>query len=108
MSKFGFIEPIKDKEVKDLIFPMRTLIPIPELQEYEYEACIGDEVILDVECYPNYFLICLKHLKSGKFAIFEESPAKTIDRVKLSWCLFAFKIYTFNGNHYDMPLVYMC
>lgn len=107
MSKFGFIEPIKDKEVKDLIFPMRTLIPIPLLQDMEYADCIGDEVILDVECYPNYFLICLKHLKTGKFAIFEESPSCTIDRVKLAWCLFAFKIYTFNGNHYDMPLVYM-
>lgn len=108
MSKFGFIEPVKDKEVKNLTLPSRVLLPIDELQPNEYEACIGDEVILDVECYPNYFLICLKHLKSGKFAIFEESPTKTIDRVKLAWCLFAFKIYTFNGNHYDMPLVFMC
>lgn len=107
MSTFGFIEPKKDKQVRDLVFPQRVLKPIDEIQNNEFSAYLGDEVILDVECYPNYFLICLKHLKTGRFAIFENSPVSQIDPVKLAWCLFAFKIYTFNGNHYDMPLVYM-
>ena len=107
MSTFGFVSPVKKKEVKNLTFTHRELKPINEIQPHEFAAMVGDEVILDVECYPNYFLIALLHIKTGKAAIFEISPDSSIDCMKLAWCLYAFKTYTFNGNHYDMPLVYM-
>lgn len=107
MSKFGFIEPTKSKNKRPsrLKFPKRTLVQYAELQDWEFEAIIGDEVIMDIECYPNYFLIMFLHLKSNKCATFEMSEYSNIDWRKLMWCLQAFTIYTFNGNGYDVPIL---
>jgi hypothetical protein len=107
-TKLGFIDPSVSKVVTDLITPQRFLIPFTEMSDNEATDYIGQEFELDVECYPNYFLIKMKHRESGRCVVFEQSPWHEIDMRKLSWCLFAFRFVTFNGLHYDMPLVAMC
>lgn len=107
-SSLGFIDPDKSKRVTDLIFPRRELIPFTLMSDEEATNFIGEEFELDVECYPNYFLIKMKHRESGRCVVFEQSPWHQMDMRKLSWCLFAFRFVTFNGNGYDMPLVSMC
>lgn len=110
MSKFGFLDEQKKKNKRPSVlkFPARTLRPFEELQDHEFADKIGDEVVLDIECYPNYFLIVMKHCKTGKCIVFEQSDYAQIDYRKLSWCVQAFVIYTYFGNGYDVPMLSAC
>lgn len=106
-NTFGFIDPVKSKRVTNLTFPKRELVEYQELDDLEFESLIGEEFTLDVECYPNYFLILMVHIKTLKAATFELSKIKNFNMNKLYWCLLSFKFYTFNGIKYDMPMVNM-
>lgn len=74
---------------------------------YEYRP---STVIMDIECYPNYFLIAFRDTKNkqrtkhfeirGDDARFSEKDAQEIRK----WLRNA-TIITFNGNHYDIPMV---
>lgn len=67
-------------------------------------------VIMDIECYPNYFLIAFRDVnnqsRTKHFSIngfntsFDDSSIQEIRK----WLRNA-TIITFNGNHYDMPMV---
>lgn len=65
----------------------------------------GEELVFDIECYPNYFLAAFKSITSGKIIYFELSEHVSLDIRKLRWVLESFTIITFNGNKYDIPLV---
>lgn len=101
----GFIDPVASKKVTNLTFEKRSLIPFDLIHDWEIESYLGETLELDIECYPNYFLIMMKHRESGKCIVFEESPWHSYDRRKLSWCLYAFRFVTFFGNGYDMPMI---
>lgn len=59
-------------------------------------------LICDVECYINYFLCAFTSLSTGK-VIYFESP--NFNRDQLLWVLQHFKIVTFNGNYFDIPIL---
>lgn len=59
-------------------------------------------LVADVEIYMNYFLAAFTSLSSGK-VIYFESP--NFNRDQLSWMLHSFKIVTFNGNSFDLPIL---
>lgn len=61
----------------------------------------GDEVALDTENYRNYNLIAFKHLASNSY-FFMERP---FNLNALRWALSHFKLITFNGIGYDMPIL---
>jgi hypothetical protein len=61
----------------------------------------GDEVALDTENYRNYNLIAFKHLNSGQY-FFMERP---FNLDALRWALSHFRLVTFNGIGYDMPIL---
>lgn len=61
----------------------------------------GDTVGLDTENYVNYNLIAFKHFASGQY-FFMERP---FDLNALRWALSHFKLVTFNGIGYDMPIL---
>lgn len=106
-DKFGFLQTEISKRVTDIIFPQRSRIPFEEIQDCEFENYIGKAFMVDVECYPNYFLIKLECDEDGKRVVFEQSPVSEINLLKLGWCLYAFKFFSFNGNNYDVPLIFM-
>jgi DNA polymerase elongation subunit (family B) len=60
----------------------------------------GEEVVLDIETYPNYFLICVEYIKGGK-VWFEGCD---FNRKMLLWILQNCTVYTFNGNKFDIPI----
>lgn len=60
------------------------------------------KAVLDVECYPNYFCICIKDLDSGVRTLFEGAD---YDRMALAAYMQAHTIVTFNGTHYDMEMI---
>lgn len=60
---------------------------------------------LDVECYRNFFLICLKHFNSGKRRVFELSERTRFDPAVLLEVLNSECLITFNGTNYDLPII---
>lgn len=63
------------------------------------------EAVLDVECYPNYFLVMVREIESGRTMAFEQYEGKPLDRVGIANALRTYRVYTFNGRNYDMPMV---
>lgn len=65
-----------------------------------------DTMYLDVECYINYFYVGLKRKSDGKRLGFEYSKrSPTPNWAHLKHLLRRYKIVTFNGKAYDMPMV---
>ena len=61
----------------------------------------------DVECYHNYFLIMFYSVKHDKYTYIEVFNGSDYDKAKLKKLLTHHTIITFNGNNYDIPLIYM-
>ncbi len=62
-------------------------------------------LILDVECYRDYFLICFLDRESGKVASFEMHADKKLDVSKVSHLMRSHTTISFNGNSYDLPMI---
>ena len=60
--------------------------------------------MLDVECYVNYFLIYFK-AHNGKGKYFEMYDGHPLDKKGVLFILKKFEIITFNGRHYDLPMI---
>lgn len=64
--------------------------------------------VLDTECYRDYFLIMLRNIYSGQSEIWEfvnENPFTPQALTNLQASLESKQLVTFNGNHYDVPLM---
>jgi hypothetical protein len=57
---------------------------------------------LDIECYPNFFLVMFKSLVSGKVRAFS---APGLDTEAIRNILRDYRLITFNGTHYDLPML---
>lgn len=77
------------------------------LEDWELPSIRGDKMILDEECYPNYYLAAFRHVKSGKITYVEMYDGCPLDIPKFKWLLQNFCIVTFNGIHYDLPMAAM-
>lgn len=62
-------------------------------------------VAVDVECYANFFVVCLKRISDGKRLAFERSRRAEIDRARLLEVLGGNVLVTFNGSTYDLPMI---
>lgn len=95
--------------------------PVPPPKSYEL---FGESEILnggnrtligDVECYKNYFEVGFKCTETAKIIYFEITPAGyTINGLfvgfevwqrYLTYILYRFRIVTFNGRTYDIPML---
>lgn len=63
------------------------------------------QVILDIECYRNYFLALFYNPQSETFGAFERTAERELDVETVYKILNACEIVTFNGNNYDMPVL---
>lgn len=117
---FWFDEPVK-KEVKAPP-PKREAPPrtwespdyLPDLEkalaynpepltEYDlFAAPPHEELLFDIECYPNYFCANFESSLTGKVMEFELSPWARFDPAKLKWVLETFCSVGFNSNSYDL------
>jgi hypothetical protein len=62
-------------------------------------------VVSDTECYPDYWLAKFKSLNTGKYVEYEKYPGKELEIDKLRTVLANFLVITFNGIHYDLPMM---
>ena len=63
------------------------------------------DLTLDTECFHGYYLIKFKGIESGvtrDFEIYEDHP---LDVATVRYVLTHYRIFTFNGNNYDIPMI---
>ncbi len=61
--------------------------------------------VLDIECYRDYFLVKLKRIDTGAIREYEIYDDHIDDFSDLKRILLAYRIITFNGTNYDMPML---
>lgn len=59
-------------------------------------------LVIDTECYKNYFLVSFKQLSTGKVRHYEMYPGKALDVLAIAGTLAAHTTISFNGIHYDL------
>jgi len=62
-------------------------------------------IVLDVECYKNYFLVMFKNPKTFKVKYFEMFPGQELDAVSLATIMQKNLTVSFNGISYDLPII---
>jgi hypothetical protein len=78
--------------------------------DLEIAAARGEQLVCDIEVFPNYFLAAFCNMETGAvwFAEFDSSGFGMLidpERARLHWILHNFEIVTFNGNSFDVPLL---
>lgn len=63
------------------------------------------EAAYDTECFRNYWAIAFKCRKTGRVKRFELTKRIELDRKGISKILRNFRVYSFNGIKYDMPMI---
>lgn len=66
-----------------------------------------DPLMLDVEVYPNYFCAIFKSYNTGRVTVFEmtENGELSFDVAKFLWMMKNCLLVTFNGIHFDIPII---
>lgn len=65
----------------------------------------GTVFTFDIECYPNYFLVAFRELKSKKIVYFESTPDGPLDVAKLRRFIWRICMVGFNSENYDIPML---
>lgn len=61
-------------------------------------------LVIDTECYKNYWLLSAKHLPSGRVKHFELYDGHPLDK-GINGTLSNYTSISFNGNDYDLPMI---
>lgn len=84
-------------------------VPLFNHQTVFVAAQCGEQMIYDIECYPNYFLIAFMSVQSKKVIYFEFSYENLIKDTFLieavQWVISSFQLISFNGISYDLPIL---
>ena len=62
-------------------------------------------IVLDSEIYRNYYLLMMMDIDSKKVRWFEMFDGKPFDVIEVVKILASHELISFNGNHFDMPLL---
>ena len=88
-----------------------TKYPLMAWKDLQRAALMRDPFSMDVECYPNYFLVGFRHIATGAMVVIEwrageeGSPQHERDLKALEWCVRNLKFVTFNGMGFDAPII---
>lgn len=61
--------------------------------------------VFDIETYRNYFLVMFRNVDTGKTVYYEAWPGKELEVDRIKAILRKFRIVSFNGNSYDIPML---
>lgn len=95
-----------DKKAQLKPYQPRPFKPVHFLTDEEITANAGGTLFLNVESYPNYFLITFK-LHKGGFIQLECGQGKSFNPKFLSWLMHAYKTVGFNSFNYDLFLIWL-
>lgn len=77
------------------------------LTDEEILANAGGTLFLNVESYPNYFLITFKLHTQNKFIQLEIGEGKSFNPQFLSWLMHSYKTVGFNSFNYDLLVIWL-
>jgi hypothetical protein len=80
-------------------------VPLMTWDEIEQARLRGDELLFDIEEYPNYFLIVFCSFTTGKSFYFEMTEETPLDINAIQWVIMNFRLVSFNGIKFDMPIL---
>jgi len=83
---------------------LRFDVPLFTWEELFTAAVNQEELLFDIECYPNYFLAAFASYKTGKVVYCEGTPDNPLDVQKLRWLVETFTTVGFNSIPYDIPI----
>lgn len=63
------------------------------------------KAVFDIECYRNYFLVMFRNVETGKTVHYEAWPGKELEVDRIKPILRKFRLVSFNGNNYDIPIL---
>jgi hypothetical protein len=69
----------------------------------------GEVLVVDTECYPNFWSIGFRRLSDGKTLVIEHSvrkPATDEQRARIRNLMMSNLIITYNGVGYDLPMIW--
>ncbi|MCM8595148.1 hypothetical protein [Accumulibacter sp.] len=64
-------------------------------------------LVFDTEVFSDYFLVAFRNVATGNVVHFERLPGQEIDAAKVQRILAAYPLVSFNGNHFDLPVLAM-
>ena len=62
-------------------------------------------LVLDTECYSNYWLLMFKSVDSGTTRYYEVGFGQTLNVDEVKAILSGYRLVSFNGNGYDIPMI---
>ena len=62
-------------------------------------------VIVDIECYKDYFLVMFRRVDTGKVRAFEMFAGQPLDRTSIGQILGTYTSIGFNSSNYDLPML---
>jgi hypothetical protein len=62
-------------------------------------------LVVDIEVYPNYFLVMFRRVDNGFTRHYELYEGQTLDRNTLRTILRDYRTVSFNGNNFDIPVL---
>ena len=80
--------------------------PIHFMSAQQMQAEKGNELLFDIECYPNFFLLGFKSYQTGLVKFFEQSNEQDIDLQSLHWLVHSCTLIGFNLTGYDLPMLW--
>ena len=103
----------KVKEVKEKALVIKMLPPPLKVsiltQPKKIKKYVMEEgkkqVLMDIECFPNYFLILFRRLPDHKLLSFELKAGGALDTEGIMQVLDKYEVITFNGLNYDIMML---
>ena len=85
-------------------FPVQVLT----FDELQNAGARQEEFLVDVESYPNYFLVVFTSMVTGACFYLEEIDGVVqLDRVRLRWIMQKLTTVGFNSLSYDLPMLHL-
>jgi hypothetical protein len=85
----------------------RSFVEREFLTDAELLSHVGGTLFLNVESYPNYFLITFKLHNTNKFLQLECGEGLTFNPKLLSWIMFNYRTVGFNSINYDLLILWL-
>ena len=80
-------------------------VTTPTFKKHNLKRHMKKTLVLDIECYQNYFLVMFKRVDTGSVRYFEIYQDEMLDKPVISHILQTYRIVTFNGINYDLPML---
>lgn len=96
-----------ERSAKLLPYKPRPFIEREYLTDAEIISNAGSTLFINVESYPNYFLISFKLHKVNKFIQLECGQDKNFNSKFLSWIMHNYKTVGFNSIAYDLNVIWL-